>query len=73
MRRSVRFGPFEFDPHTGELRKHGIRIKIQGQPVELLAILVEQPGELVTREELEKRLWPADTHVDFEHSLNSAM
>ncbi|HEY6344744.1 MAG TPA: winged helix-turn-helix domain-containing protein [Bryobacteraceae bacterium] len=73
MGRSVRFGPFEFDPHTGELRKYGIRIKIQGQPVELLAILIEQPGELVTREDLEKRLWPADTHVDFEHSLNAAM
>jgi TolB-like protein/DNA-binding winged helix-turn-helix (wHTH) protein len=73
VRRSVCFGPFEFDPHTGELRKHGIRIKVQGQPVELLAILIEQPGELVTREELEKQLWPADTHVDFEHSLNAAM
>ena len=71
--RIVRFGAFEFDSERGELRKHGSRIKLNGQPVQLLAALTERPGELVTREELEKRLWPADTHVDFEHSLNAAV
>ena len=69
----MRFGAFEFHSELGELRKHGSRIKLNGQPVELLAALTERPGELVTREELEKRLWPADTHVDFEHSLNAAV
>src|SRR5215469_11865598 len=71
--RSVCFGAFEFDPHSGELRKHGLRIKLQGQPIDLLAVLLEHPGEVVTREELQKRLWPADTFVDFEHSLNAAV
>ena len=67
------FGPFEFNPHTGELRKHGLRIKLQGQPVQVLALLVRRPGEVVTREELQEALWPADTFVDFEHSLNAAI
>lgn len=72
-RRIVRFAAFEFDPGTGELRKHGLRIKLQGQPIGVLSMLVERAGELVTREELRKGLWSADTHVDFEHSLNSAI
>jgi TolB-like protein/DNA-binding winged helix-turn-helix (wHTH) protein/Flp pilus assembly protein TadD len=71
--RSICFGPFEFDPQSGELRKHGMRIKLQGQPCDLLAMLLQHPGEVVTREELQKRLWPADTHVDFEHSLNAVI
>src|SRR6266568_3790854 len=71
--RNVRFGAFEFDLQTGELRKHGLRIRLQGQPVDILAMLVEHPGEVVTREELQRRLWPADTYVDFEHSLNAAI
>jgi TolB-like protein/DNA-binding winged helix-turn-helix (wHTH) protein len=69
----VRFGVYEFEPASGELRKHGVRVKLEGQPVAVLAILLERPGELIAREELEKRLWPADTFVDFEHSLNAAV
>ena len=71
--RIVRFAAFEFDPGTEELRKHGLRIKLNGQPIDLLAMLIEHAGEVVTREELQKRLWPADTYVDFEHSLNAAI
>jgi TolB-like protein/DNA-binding winged helix-turn-helix (wHTH) protein/Flp pilus assembly protein TadD len=55
------------------LRKHGLRVKLQGQPVDLLSTLLQHSGDVVTREELQKRLWPADTHVDFEHSLNAAI
>jgi TolB-like protein/DNA-binding winged helix-turn-helix (wHTH) protein/Flp pilus assembly protein TadD len=61
------------EPHTGELRRHGLRVKLRGQPIEVLTLLLEHPGEAVSREELQKRLWPADTYVDFEHSLNAAM
>src|SRR5713226_3734469 len=71
--RVVRFGVFAFDPRAGELRKHGRKLKIQGQPVEILAMLLERPGEIVTREEFQKRLWPENTFVDFEHSLNAAV
>jgi DNA-binding winged helix-turn-helix (wHTH) protein len=71
--RVVRFAAFEFDPGTGELRKNGLRIKLNGQPVSVLAMLIERAGEVVTREELQKRLWPVDTYVDFEHSLNAAI
>jgi Tol biopolymer transport system component/DNA-binding winged helix-turn-helix (wHTH) protein len=71
--RLIRFAVFEFDPGTGELRKHGLRIKLNGQPVDVLATLLEHSGAVVTREDLQKRLWPADTHVDFEHSLNAAI
>jgi TolB-like protein/DNA-binding winged helix-turn-helix (wHTH) protein/Tfp pilus assembly protein PilF len=70
---SVRFGVFEFDPRSGELRKHGIRIKLQEQPCQILASLLERRGETVTREELQRRLWPSDTFVDFDHSLNTAV
>jgi DNA-binding winged helix-turn-helix (wHTH) protein len=72
-RRIVCFGVFEFDQGAGELRKHGLRIKLQGQPVDVLLILLERPGEVVTRDELQKRLWAVDTYVDFEHSLNAAI
>ena len=71
--KAIRFGPFEFQPDTGELRKHGLRVKLRGQPIELLTMLLQRPGEPVTREELQRLLWPADTYVDFEHSLNAAM
>src|SRR5579863_730648 len=71
--RIVRFAAFEFDIKTGELRKHGLRIKLQGQPISVLTILIEHAGEAVTRDELQKRLWPADTYVDFEHSVNAAI
>src|SRR6266542_3017215 len=71
--RITRFGAFEFDLQSGELRKHGLRIKLQGQPIDVLRLLLERPGDVVSREDLQKRLWPADTYVDFEHSLNAAI
>ena len=69
----TRFGPYEFDSQTAELRKEGMRVRLEGQPIAILQVLLERPGELVTREELQKKLWPADTFVDFEHSLNAAV
>ncbi len=72
-RKVVRFGVFEADLAAGELRKHGARIRLQEQPFQVLAFLLERPGEAVTREELRQKLWPADTFVDFDHSLNTAM
>jgi DNA-binding winged helix-turn-helix (wHTH) protein len=69
----LRFGVFEANVQARELRKHGTRVPLRGQPFCILSILLEQPGEPVTREEMRQRLWPADTFVDFEHSLNSAM
>jgi TolB-like protein/Tfp pilus assembly protein PilF len=71
--RVVRFGAFTFDPLAGELRKQGRKLKLQGQPIEILAMLLGRPGEIITREELQKRLWPENTFVDFEHSLNAAV
>src|SRR5437899_10011088 len=68
----VRFETFEVDLRTGELRKAGVHLKLAGQPFQVLAILLEQPGEVVTREELQKRLWPV-TFVDFDHNLNTAI
>jgi DNA-binding winged helix-turn-helix (wHTH) protein len=68
----VRFGVFEVDLRAGELRKNGSKLKLAGQPFQVLAILLERPGELVTREELQKRLWP-DTFVDVDHNLNTAI
>jgi Tol biopolymer transport system component/DNA-binding winged helix-turn-helix (wHTH) protein len=67
------FGPFEVDLHTHELWKFGTRIKLVGQPFEILSVLLSRPLELVTREELRDRLWPADTFVDFNHGLNAAV
>lgn len=69
----VRFGVFEVNLLTGELRKQGARIKLQEQPFQVLAMLLERPGEMVPREELQARLWPKDTFVDFDHSLNKAI
>jgi Tol biopolymer transport system component/DNA-binding winged helix-turn-helix (wHTH) protein len=69
----VQFGPFEADLHTHELWKFGTRIKLVGQPFEVLAILLSKPGELVTRDALRERLWPGDTFVDFNHGLNAAV
>jgi DNA-binding winged helix-turn-helix (wHTH) protein len=68
-----RFGVFELDPKAGELRKKGMKIRLQGQPVDILVMLLQRPGETVTREELQENLWPADTFVDFEQGLNNAM
>ena len=68
--RVIRFGLFEIDLETGELRKEGVLTKLQGRPFEILSILLEQPGRAVTREEFCQLLWPADTFVDFDHSLH---
>jgi TolB-like protein/DNA-binding winged helix-turn-helix (wHTH) protein/Flp pilus assembly protein TadD len=75
LHRRVRlhFGVFELDLRAGELRKHGLRIRIQEQPFQVLALLLEHAGDVVTREELQKKLWPADTFVDFDHGLNKAI
>src|SRR5215471_7776517 len=69
----IRFGLFELDPRAGELRKSGIRIKLQDQPFQILLLLLEHPGEIVTREEIQKRLWPENTYVDFDNAINSAV
>jgi TolB-like protein/DNA-binding winged helix-turn-helix (wHTH) protein len=68
-----RFGAYEFHPRTAEHRKQGIRIRMEGQPLAILTLLLEQSGELVTREEIQIELWPEETFVDFEHSLNAAI
>jgi len=69
----VRFGSYEFNPDSKELRREGMRVRLEGQPVAILKMLLDRRGELVTREELQKQLWPEDTFVDFEHSLNAAV
>src|SRR5262245_45285010 len=68
-----RFSVFELDLRTGELRKNGMRLRLQEQPFQVLAMLLERPGELVTRDDLRQKLWPADTFVDFDHGLNTAV
>src|SRR5882672_1376841 len=73
LRVRLRFGVFELDPRAGELRKHGLRVRLQEQPFQVLAMLLEHPGEVLTREELQRKLWPADTFVDFDHGLNKAI
>lgn len=67
------FYVFELDLQAAELKKHGRKIKLQDQPFRVLAMLLEHPGAVVTREEMRQKLWPADTFVDFEHGLNSAV
>jgi DNA-binding winged helix-turn-helix (wHTH) protein len=69
----IRFGEYEADLRAGELRKHGRRLRLTGRPMQILALLLERPGELLTRQELREKLWPADTFVDFEHSVNTAV
>jgi|SRR6516225_11351033 len=69
----LRFGVFEVDLRAGELRKRGLQVRLQEQPFQVLVTLMEHPGEVVTREELQKKLWPADTFVDFDHGLNKAI
>src|SRR5882762_4189688 len=71
--RSLQFGIFEVDLHARELRRNGSKVKLQGQPFQILTMLLARPGEVVTREELQKELWPADIFVDFDHSLNAAI
>src|SRR5215470_14848366 len=69
----MRFGVFELDVRSGELRKRGVKLPLQGLPIQVLTILLEKPGEVVTRDELRNRLWPAGTFVDFDHSLHNAI
>jgi len=73
MTRLFRFDPFELDVRSGELRKHGIRIKLREQPVQILLMLLESPGEVVLREEIRRRLWPNNTQVEFDHGINAAI
>jgi cholera toxin transcriptional activator len=68
-----RFGVYEADPDSGELRKSGLRLRVQEQPFQVLLVLLERPSEVVTRDELRQKLWPADTFVDFDHSLNTVI
>ena len=70
---TVRFGPFEPSIETGELRKNGVRLKLSGQPIEVLTVLVATPGKLVTREGLQRRVWPGNSFGDFEKGLNAAV
>src|ERR1700749_3324437 len=69
----VRFGVFEADVRAGELRKSGVRVRMQEQPFQILLMLLERPTQVVTRDEIRQRLWPDDVFVDFEHSVNSAV
>ena len=69
----IRFGNFEVDQRAGELRRQGLKVKLQDQPFQLLVMLLERPGEVVTREEVQERLWPASIFVDFDSGLNRAM
>ena len=71
--RPIGFGVFEVDLHTGELRKQGLKIKLRDQPFQILLLLLAHPGEVVSRDELQKQLWPADTFVDFDRGLNKAV
>src|SRR5207245_4253095 len=72
-RRYVLFGIFELDADAGELRKQGTKMKLQEQPLQILQILLQRPGEVVTREELQQKIWPSDTFVDFDHGINNAI
>lgn len=69
----IRFADYELDLRTAELRKHGRKIRLAGRPFQILAMLLEQPGEMITREEIRDRLWDRDTFVDFDHGMNSAI
>jgi DNA-binding winged helix-turn-helix (wHTH) protein len=71
--RIARFGVFELDLSAGELRKNGVKLRLQEQPFQVMALLLERAGEVITREELQQKLWPSDTFVDFDHSLNTAI
>ena len=71
--RVLRFGVFEVDLRTAELRKQGLKVKLHGQPFQILAMLLERPRELVTREEIREKLWPGDTFIDFEQSVNTSI
>ena len=70
---TVRFGAFELDSRASELRKQGTKVKLQEQPFQILQVLLQRPGEVVTREELQQKIWPSDTFVDFDHGLYNAI
>src|SRR5712691_2212546 len=70
---TVVFGPFEYDAPSGQLRKHGSLVRLQGQPLQILSVLVNRPGQIVSRDELRQQLWGATTFGDFEQGLNSAV
>jgi len=72
-RGTIRFGVFEIDPRAGELRKQGAKVKLQEQPFQILKVLLQRPGEIITREELQQTIWPSDTFVDFDHGLYNAI
>ncbi|SRR5713101_7008037 len=72
-RRYIRFGPFQIDQQRQEVTRSGSRLKLQGKVYQILLILLERPGEVVTREELRSRLWPADTHVNYDANVNTAV
>src|ERR1700734_3713489 len=69
----LRFDGYELDVRAGELRKHGLRLRLRGQPLQLLEMLLERAGQVVTRHELQSRIWPAKTFVDFDHGLHNAI
>src|SRR3984957_5704177 len=69
----IRFGPFTADLDSGELRREGVKVRLQAQPFQLVTLLLSRPGEVVTREEICRKLWQADTFVDFDHSLGTAV
>jgi len=69
----VRFGGFELEHNSGQLRKDGTRIRLQEQPLQILRILLEHPGKIITREDLRQKIWPSDTFVDFDHGINNAI
>ena len=71
--RVLRFDAFELDVRAAELRKAGVKLRLQGQPIQVLAVLLNSAGKLVTRDELRSQLWPAETFVDFDHSLHNAI
>ena len=71
--RRYRFGAYEADAATGELRRQGLRIKLNARPFQVLLMLIERPGQLLTREEISSELWPDGTFVDYEHGVNSAV
>src|SRR5215471_15860935 len=73
LHRILCFGPFEVDLASGELRRQGLKIRLQDQPFRLLILLLDHAGDVVTREKVRETLWPADTYVDFDHSLNTAV
>ncbi len=73
VRHLIHFGEFELDDCAGELRRQGTKLKLQDQPLQILQILIQRPGEIVSREELQKKIWPSDTFVDFDHGINNAI